>query len=91
MADTTQTNHDEKHGSNSKHDVERGEAGLNLGSETATLEAPESAKDDDHQAIHKRDFGLVPIPKYLRVSKENPPHFDIFLNILFGIGSTFSE
>ena len=65
MADTTQTGHDEKHGSNSKQDVERGEVGLNLGSETSTLEAPESAKYDDH---HKRDFGLVPIPKYLRVS-----------------------
>ncbi|KIP03877.1 hypothetical protein PHLGIDRAFT_41100, partial [Phlebiopsis gigantea 11061_1 CR5-6] len=35
------------------------------------------------------DFGLIPIPKHLRVSHDNPPQFDIFLNILFGIGSTF--
>lgn len=56
-------------------------------SDTATLEAPEPAKVAEH--VHKRDFGLVPIPKYLRVSKEKPPKFDLFLNILFGIGSTF--
>ena len=92
MADTTQTTHDERHDGDKEQDVERGEIGSpNLGSETATLEAPEHAKDDHQQAIHKRDFGLVPIPKYLRVSKESPPHFDIFLNVLFGIGSTFSE
>lgn len=80
------------HNNNIGQDVERGELGCpKLGNETATHEAPaERAKEDQH-LINKRDFGLVPIPKHLRVSKESPPQFDIFLNVLFGIGSTFSE
>ncbi|GJE88224.1 MFS general substrate transporter [Phanerochaete sordida] len=64
-------------------DAERGERA----SETATIQAPEPAKLAEH--VHSRDFGFLPIPRYLRVSKEKPPQFDIFLNILFGLGSTF--
>lgn len=94
MADTTATTHDEKIARTSEADLERGTPDSpQVPSETATLkEAPEAAKtvvEEEH--VHSRDFGFIPIPKHLRVSKENPPHFDIFLNILFGIGSTFSE
>lgn len=80
--------HDEKHELQpADNDVERGKH--TSPSETATIEAPEPAKVVEH--VHSRDFGLIPIPKYLRVSEEKPPKFDIFLNILFGLGSTFSE
>lgn len=51
-----------------------------------TLDIPELPKE-----IHKRDFGILPIPKSLRVSPTNPPHFDLLLNVLFGLGSTFGE
>ena len=81
------TTHDERHEPRHESGTKRGE--YTPPSETATIEAPEHAKVEEH--VHKRDFGLIPIPKYLWVSKEKPPKFDIFLNILFGIGSTFSE
>ena len=88
MPDTTRTTHDEKSGLDGDHDMERGEPGSpNPGSETATIEALEPPAKENHQPVHKRDFGLLPIPKHLRVSHDNPPKFDIFLNILFGIGS----
>lgn len=51
-----------------------------------TLDIPELPKE-----IHKRDFGILPIPKSLRVSPTNPPHFNLLLNVLFGFGSTFGE
>ena len=84
--------HDEKDARHNATDVERGEQHPGTPSETATLEAPAEAKAQkaDHP-VNKRDFGLIPIPKYLRVEKDRPPRFDIVLNVLFGIASTFSE
>ncbi|KAH7870567.1 major facilitator superfamily domain-containing protein [Lentinula edodes] len=37
-----------------------------------------------------KDFGLIPIPKRLRYDPDKPFHFGMFLNVLFGVTSTFS-
>ena len=37
-----------------------------------------------------RDFGIIPIPSYLRYSPSKPFHFGLTLNIAFGFFSTFS-
>ncbi|KAJ3721378.1 major facilitator superfamily domain-containing protein [Lentinula guzmanii] len=37
-----------------------------------------------------KDFGFLPVPKRLRYDPDNPFHFGMFLNILFGVTSTFS-
>lgn len=37
------------------------------------------------------DFGLFPIPHQLRYDPEKPFKFTLLLNIMFGLGSTFSE
>ncbi|KAJ3878479.1 major facilitator superfamily domain-containing protein [Lentinula edodes] len=37
-----------------------------------------------------KDFGLIPIPKQLRYDPDKPFHFGMFLNVLFGVTSTFS-
>ncbi|KAL9709070.1 hypothetical protein Ac2012v2_007884 [Leucoagaricus gongylophorus] len=37
-----------------------------------------------------RDFGIIPIPSYLRYSPSKPFHFGLTLNIAFGFFSTFT-
>ncbi|KAF9259083.1 MFS general substrate transporter [Marasmius fiardii PR-910] len=39
---------------------------------------------------HKRDFGIIPIPKRLRYDPQKPPHFGIVLQVAFGFASTFT-
>ncbi|KAK1219524.1 hypothetical protein PQX77_017759 [Marasmius sp. AFHP31] len=39
---------------------------------------------------HKRDFGLIPIPRRLRYDPQKPFHFGIVLQIAFGFASTFT-
>ncbi len=38
-----------------------------------------------------KDFGFLPIPKRLRYQPGQPFHFGLFLNVFFGIASTFSK
>ena len=51
---------------------------------------------EKHQAAdsaveeRRKDFGIIPIPDWLRYDPEKPFHFGMFLNILFGVTSTFS-
>jgi hypothetical protein len=88
--DTILMTHNEKRGSRDEQDLERGEQGTGVPSETATLEAPAGVKENaEEERVNGRDFGLVPIPKHLRFAKESPPKFDIVLNVLFGIACTF--
>ena len=58
-------------------------------SETATLDSPAPAKDTVPE--RDRELFFIPIPKHLRHDPENPPHFGLMMNILFGIASTFCE
>ncbi|KAL0573185.1 hypothetical protein V5O48_008778 [Marasmius crinis-equi] len=39
---------------------------------------------------HKRDFGLIPIPRRLRYDPQKPFHFGYVLQIAFGFASTFT-
>ncbi|KAI0825557.1 MFS superfamily [Irpex lacteus] len=48
----------------------------------------EPSEKVEHMDVVKRDFYLLPIPKYLRYDPNGPTKFDIFTNILFGIAST---
>ena len=49
--------------------------------------------EDKEQEIESldKDFGFLPIPKRLRHQPNQPFHFGLFLNIFFGIASTFSK
>ena len=49
-------------------------------------DAGNSAKSDTSP---RRDFYFLPIPSYLRYDPDAPVRFDVFLNILFGVASTF--
>lgn len=40
---------------------------------------------------HTTDFGFIPMPRRLRYDPHNPFHFNLLLNIAFGLASTFSE
>lgn len=59
-----------------------------MASETDTLDTPDPTKTDE---TITRDFRVIPIPKYLRYDPNAPTRFDIFLNILFGVASTFGQ
>ena len=56
-------------------------------SETVTLDSPEPPKDP----LVDRELLIFPIPKHLRHDPEHPPHFGLFMNVLFGMASTFRE
>ncbi|KIK53960.1 hypothetical protein GYMLUDRAFT_923230 [Collybiopsis luxurians FD-317 M1] len=51
---------------------------------------------EKHQAAdspvmeRRKDFGIIPVPDWLRYDPDTPFHFGMFLNILFGVTSTFS-
>lgn len=82
--DATNGGKDDKSGAEGRgREPERAQT---VSSETATLDIPEQTKTDD---IITRDFRFIPIPKYLRYHPDAPTKFDIFLNILFGVASTF--
>ncbi|KAJ3885068.1 major facilitator superfamily domain-containing protein [Lentinula edodes] len=53
---------------------------------------PATPPDSDKLAnwYTPKDFGLIPIPKRLRYDPDKPFHFGMFLNVLFGVTSTFS-
>ena len=36
------------------------------------------------------DFGFVPIPKRVRYDPQNPAHFGLLMNVIFGAAGTFS-
>lgn len=38
-----------------------------------------------------KEFGFLPIPQRLRYQPDQPFYFGLFLNIFFGIISTFSK
>lgn len=59
-----------------------------MSSATATLDSPSVDKTDD---VFHRDFGFLPIPKYLRHDPSAPVRFDLVLNVLFGVASTVGE
>jgi hypothetical protein len=46
---------------------------------------------DAERPLAKLDFNFIPIPKHLRYFASRPPTFNLALNILFGVGSTFCE
>ncbi|KAI0821370.1 major facilitator superfamily domain-containing protein [Irpex lacteus] len=48
----------------------------------------ESSGKAAHPDIVKRDFFILPIPKYLRYDPESPTEFDVFTNVLFGVATT---
>jgi hypothetical protein len=52
-----------------------------------------SELDDNEQEIESfdKDFGFLPIPKRLRYQPGQPFHFGLFLNVFFGVASTFSK
>ena len=41
-------------------------------------------------AQNTRDFGVLPIPPWLRHDPSRPAHFGLLLNVVFGLASTFS-
>jgi hypothetical protein len=49
--------------------------------------------EDKEQEIESfdKDFGFLPIPKRLRYQPNQHFHFGLFLNVFFGIASTFSK
>ncbi|KAG8690218.1 hypothetical protein FRC11_013101 [Ceratobasidium sp. 423] len=47
---------------------------------------PSPVKDN----IRRFDFGIIPIPKYLRHDPAKPFHFTLALNIFFGLASTLT-
>ncbi len=57
--------------------------------------AKELAMEDEEQPeigeSFNKDFGFLPIPKRLRYQPGQPFHFGLFLNVFFGIASTFSK
>ncbi|KAJ3865147.1 major facilitator superfamily domain-containing protein [Lentinula novae-zelandiae] len=61
-------------------------------SEPPTDSFPATPPDSDKLAnwCTSKDFGLIPIPKRLRYDPDKPFHFGMFLNVLFGVTSTFS-
>lgn len=38
----------------------------------------------------RKDFGILPLPKRLCYDPDKPFHFGLFLNLSFGVASTFS-
>ncbi|KAJ3552570.1 hypothetical protein NM688_g4085 [Phlebia brevispora] len=57
-----------------------------ISDETATLSGPIALKTTLQRGT---ELYFIPIPKHLRHDPENPPHFGLFLNMLFGLASTF--
>ncbi|CAE7138874.1 unnamed protein product [Rhizoctonia solani] len=65
------------------------EAARTSGASTPTVAAstdPSPTKDN----IRRFDFGIIPIPKYLRHDPMKPPRFTLALNIFFGLASTLT-
>ncbi|PSR79182.1 hypothetical protein PHLCEN_2v7153 [Hermanssonia centrifuga] len=70
-------------------DIEVGGRRLNtVSSDSVTLDHPGPPEDDT--AITK-DLYFLPIPNRLRYNPNSPPKFGLFLNVLFGLASTFGE
>ena len=40
--------------------------------------------------LNTRDFGILPIPPWLRYDPSRPAHFGLLLNVVSGPASTFS-
>ena len=51
----------------------------------------ESNEKAPHPDVVKRDFCLLPIPKYLWYNPDSPTKFDVLTNVLFGVAATCSE
>jgi predicted MFS family arabinose efflux permease len=47
-------------------------------------------KSGETQLEFTKDFGFLPIPRYLQYDPAKPPHFGILLNVAFGFASTFT-
>ena len=56
---------------------------------TTTPAIASPATGNDHEVFEK-DFGFLPIPKYLRYDPKRPAHFGLVLNATFGFAGTFS-
>lgn len=67
---------------------QRGERFGTMSSETATLDEPAVPKN---KPTATTDLYFIPIPRYLRYNPDSPPHFGLYLNVLFGLASTFCE
>ncbi|THG94646.1 hypothetical protein EW026_g6870 [Hermanssonia centrifuga] len=65
---------------------QRGERFGTMSSETATLDEPAVPKN---KPTATTDLYFIPIPRYLRYNPDSPPHFGLYLNVLFGLASTF--
>ena len=65
------------------------------GSDSDDKEKLESQSNDSNDTDFKiplpKDFGIIPVPRYLRYDVTKPFHFGLLLNIGFGFISTFSE
>ncbi|KAJ3824850.1 major facilitator superfamily domain-containing protein [Lentinula raphanica] len=67
------------------------EAAIDSSPDSKSDSEPEkTAKNAITTASASKDFGCIPIPRRLRYDPSSPFHFGMFLNILFGVTSTFS-
>lgn len=56
----------------------------------AVPSAPLPVPTDEHETFTK-DFGFLPIPKYLQYDPQHPAHFGLLLNATMGFSATFSQ
>ena len=63
-------------------------------STAATLPAPVETKQEERREESPektiKDFGFLPIPLGVRYDPEHPAHFGLWMNVIFGVASTFS-
>ncbi|CAE6414672.1 unnamed protein product [Rhizoctonia solani] len=72
-----------------KIEVAPGASSSTSGASTPTITSstdPSPIKDN----IRRFDFGIIPIPRYLRHDPAKPFHFTLALNIFFGLASTLT-
>ncbi|CCM06156.1 uncharacterized protein FIBRA_08395 [Fibroporia radiculosa] len=60
-------------------------------SDTVDLPSQPVSTSEYKEAAVTKDFGFLPIPKWLRHDPEHPPHFGLLLNVTFGLAGTFVQ